>query len=164
VIAALYNHAAIPVLLLDNHATAMTGGQDHPGTGRTLRGDPTHRIDYEHLIRALGVPWVRKIDSYDVGLMYRTLREAIEFTGVSVVITDRPCVLDPVKIQGPPFEVVAAGCTACQACMNLGCPAISWSGEWFEGRHKVRIEAAQCIGCTLCVQVCPTDCIRLVAS
>lgn len=161
---ALYNQADITVLLLDNHATAMTGGQDHPGTGRTLRGEATHQIDYEQLIRAIGVPWVKKVDSYDVGVMYRTIREAIEFKGLSVVISDRPCVLDPVKLKGPPFEVVSESCTACQACMNLGCPAISWSNEWFEGRHKVRIEATQCIGCTLCVQVCPTDCIQLVAS
>lgn len=160
---ALYNRANITVMVLDNHATAMTGGQDHPGTGRTLRGEETHKIDYEQLIRAIGVPWVKKVDSYDVGLMYRTIREAVEFNGLSVVISDRPCVLDPVKLKGPPFEVIAESCTACQACMNLGCPAISWSDEWFEGRHKVRIEAMQCIGCTLCVQLCPTDCIQLIA-
>jgi indolepyruvate ferredoxin oxidoreductase alpha subunit len=161
---ALYNQANITVIVLDNHITAMTGGQDHAGTGCTLRGEATNRVDYEQLIRAIGVPWVRKVDSYDVGAMYRTFREAIEFKGLSVVISDRPCVLDPVKLKGPPFEVISAGCTACQACMNLGCPALAWSHEWFEGRHKVCIDAAQCIGCTLCVQVCPTDCIQLIAS
>jgi indolepyruvate ferredoxin oxidoreductase alpha subunit len=46
--------------------------------------------------------------------------------------------------------------------MNLGCPSITWSGELFEGRHKVKIDAATCIGCTLCAQVCPTDCIQPV--
>ena len=51
-------------------------------------------------------------------------------------------------------------CTACQACMNLGCPAIVWSSDLFEGRHRVEIEPSTCIGCSLCVQVCPTDCIR----
>ncbi|MEE9534728.1 MAG: indolepyruvate ferredoxin oxidoreductase subunit alpha [Acidimicrobiia bacterium] len=161
---AVYNQADITVILLDNHATAMTGGQDHPGTGRTLRGEPTHKVDYEQLIRAIGVEWVKKVDSYDMGALYQTIREAVEFKGLSVVISDRPCVLDPVKIKGPPFEVKSAGCTACQACMNLGCPAIFWSDEWFEGRHQVRIDAAQCMGCTMCVQVCPTDCIQLVAS
>lgn len=161
---AVYNQADITVILLNNHATAMTGGQDHPGTGRTARGEETHKIDYEQVIRAIGVQWVRKADSYNMGAMYQTFREAIEFQGVSVVISDRPCVLDPVKIKGPPFEVISDGCTACQACMNLGCPAIAWSDAWFEGRHKVRIDAAQCIGCTICVQVCPTDCIQLVAS
>ena len=44
---AVYNKANITVVLLDNSITAMTGGQDHPGTGRTLRGEPTHKVDYE---------------------------------------------------------------------------------------------------------------------
>lgn len=163
---AVYNQADITVVILDNRTSAMTGGQDHPGTGRTLRGEKTHRVDIEEVVRSLGVAWVRTVDSYDVPAMYKTFREAIQHKGVSVVISDRPCVLDPVKIQGPAFEVQASGCTACQVCMNLGCPSITWSDEWYEGRHKVRIEstgASACIGCTLCAQVCPTDCIQLVA-
>ena len=158
---AVYNHADITVVVLDNRTTAMTGGQDHPGTGRTLRGEETHRVDIGEVARALGVGWIRTVDSYDVAAVLRTLREAIRHKGVSVVISNRPCVLDPVRIQGPPFEVEASGCTACQACMNLGCPSITWGDEWYEGRHKVRIDERSCIGCTLCAQVCPTDCIRL---
>jgi indolepyruvate ferredoxin oxidoreductase alpha subunit len=159
---AVYNRANITVALLDNHTTAMTGGQEHPGTGRTLRGEATHRVDFEQLVRALGVEWVKVVDSYDVPALYQAYREASQFDGVAVVISNRPCVLDPVKIKGPPFEVHAEGCTACQACMNLGCPSITWGDGWYEGRHKVQIDAISCVGCTLCVQVCPTDCIRLV--
>jgi indolepyruvate ferredoxin oxidoreductase alpha subunit len=159
---AVYNQADITVMLLDNHITAMTGGQDHAGTGRTLRGEQTHKIDYEELCRAVGVKWVRSVDSYDVAAVYRNLREAIEHKGVAVLISDRPCVLDPVKIKGEPLEVRADGCTACQACMNLGCPAIVWSGEWYDGHHKVEIDTTRCIGCTLCAQVCPSDCIQPV--
>jgi indolepyruvate ferredoxin oxidoreductase alpha subunit len=82
------------------------------------------------------------------------------FRGVSVVISDRPCVLDPVKIKGPAFTVSQENCNACQACMNLGCPALTWSDATFEDRHKVRIDPALCIGCTLCAQVCTVDCIK----
>jgi indolepyruvate ferredoxin oxidoreductase alpha subunit len=160
---AVYNKANITVVLMDNHITAMTGGQDHPGTGRTLRGEETHRVDYEELIRSIGVKWVKTVDPYDVGAMYRTFREAIEFKGVSVVIPDRPCVLDPVKIRGPAMTVRSETCIACQSCMNLGCPAISWSDEWHDGHHKVKIDEANCIGCTLCSQICPADCIQPVA-
>lgn len=158
---AVYNHANITVLLLDNHITAMTGGQEHPGTGKTLRGEPTHRVDFEALVRALGVQWIRTVDSYDLAHMYQTLREAMAHKGVSVIISNRPCVLDPVKIKGPAFDVIAADCTACQSCMNLGCPALTWSDDWHEGRHKVRIDASLCIGCTLCAQVCAADAIRI---
>lgn len=161
---AVYNKAEITVIILDNHITAMTGGQEHPGTGRTLQGEAASRVDFEQLVRALGVSWVKTVDSYDLGSMFQTFREAIEAPGVSVVISNRPCVLDPVKIKGPPYGVRAEDCTACQACMNLGCPAIAWSDEWFEGRHKVRIDPRSCIGCSLCVQVCPTDCLQIAAS
>lgn len=159
---AVYNKADITVFLLDNHITAMTGGQDHPATGKTLRGEDTARVDFERLVRALGVEWVRVIDSYDMASMQRLLREAMDHRGVSVVISNRPCVLDPVKIKGPAMTVDAESCTACQSCMNLGCPALGWSDDWFDGRHKVRIDTDLCIGCSLCAQLCNSHSIRPV--
>lgn len=158
---AVYNKASITVMILDNHTVAMTGGQDHPGTGRTLRGEVTHKVDYEAICRALGVQWIRTVDSYDLGTVHRTLREAAEYDGVAVIIANRPCVLDPVKIKGPPFMIRLEGCVACQACMNLGCPALSWADEMYDGHHKVKIDQSACIGCSMCVQVCPSDCIVL---
>ena len=161
---AVYNNANITVMILDNHIVAMTGGQDHPGTGKTLRGEETHRVVFEDMVRACGVKWVRKVDSYDMASLYQALREAIEHKGVSVVISDRPCVLDPVKLKGSPMQVAAAGCTACQSCMNLGCPSLGWSEEVLDGYHKVRIDETTCIGCSLCAQICPSDCIRPVVN
>ncbi len=160
---AVYNSADITVLLLNNSTTAMTGGQDHPGTGRTLRGDATHKVNYADICRSAGVESLVEVDSYDLGVLYKALREATEYRGVSVVIANRPCVLDPVKIKGPAFQVRADGCTACQSCMNLGCPALSWSDEMLDGHHKIQIDESLCIGCTLCVQICPSDCIRPAA-
>ncbi len=158
---AVYNQADITVFLLDNHITAMTGGQDHPGTGKTLRGEETARVDFTKLIKALGVEWVETVDSYDMASMYQSLREAVEFKGVSVVISDRPCVLDPQKIKGQPFAVDQDKCVACQSCMNLGCPALTWSDGWHEGRHKVEINPESCMGCSICAQICPTDSIAV---
>ncbi len=160
---AVYNNADITVMILDNKITAMTGGQNHPGTGKTLRGEETHAVEYEELCRSIGVKWVKTVDSYDTGELFQALREATEFRGVSVLISNRPCVLDPVKIKGPTLVVKAATCTACQACMNLGCPAITWIDELFEDKHKVEINPVSCIGCTLCAQICPTDCIQPLA-
>ncbi len=161
---AVYNGADITVFLLDNHITAMTGGQDHPATGKTLRGDDAPRVDFVELVKSLGVEWVRRVDSYDMATMLRSLREAIEHKGVSVVISDRPCVLDPVKIKGPALAVDQEKCIACQSCMNLGCPALTWSDGWHEGRHKVAIDPDACMGCTLCAQICPTDSIAPIAA
>lgn len=157
---AVYSNANITIFLLDNHITAMTGGQNHAATGKSLRGGDTPRVDFEEVCKAIGIKWVKKTDSYDMGSMQRTLREAIEFRGPAVVISDRPCVLDPIKIRGPELAVKKDSCTACQSCMNLGCPAITWSDETFEGRHRVKIIPEACIGCSICAQVCPTDGIR----
>jgi indolepyruvate ferredoxin oxidoreductase alpha subunit len=48
--------------------------------------------------------------------------------------------------------------------MNLGCPALSWAEELFEGHRKVKIDEAACIGCSLCAQVSATNCIKPVAA
>ena len=159
---AVYNDVNITVILLDNQITAMTGGQNHAATGRSLTGEETHRVDYEALFEAIGVKWIRRADSYDLGSMLQTFREATEFKGVSVVISDRPCVLDPVKIRGETMMVQADKCTGCQSCMNLGCPALVWSDEWYDGRHKVEINPDACIGCSMCAQVCSTNSIVAV--
>ena len=157
---AVYQQVNITVILLDNHITAMTGGQDHPGTGRDLRGQPAPRVDFEQIIRALGVQWVRKVDPYNLSEMQHNFREAVNYKGVAVVIAERACVLDPVKIKGSPLFIKTEACTACQSCMNLGCPAMTWSDQWHEGRHRIKIDPAACIGCSLCMQVCPTDGIQ----
>jgi len=157
---AVYNRANITVVLLDNHIVAMTGGQQNPSTGINLRGNETERVDLEQLVRALGVKWVRVVDSYNLGNMYQHMQEAIRYRGVSVVISDRPCVLDPVKIKAPAFIVQSAPCTACQSCMNLGCPALVWTDEMYDGHHKVDINSELCMGCSLCAQICPTDAIK----
>ncbi len=157
---AVYSNANITVLLLDNHITAMTGGQDHAATGKSLRGVETPRIDFADLCRSIGVKWIKEVDSYDVGSLFRTVREATQYRGVSVVISNRPCVLDPNKIKGEPVAVRTDKCTACQSCMNLGCPAITWDEEMYDGQHKIYIDPTKCIGCSICTQVCPVDGIR----
>jgi indolepyruvate ferredoxin oxidoreductase, alpha subunit len=158
---AVYNRTRITVMILDNGTTAMTGGQPHAATGRTIRGDEMPRTDLVALCRALGVEWVQVADPYDIGATHRVLEAAVAYPGVSVVITNRPCVEAPVKIRRPPFTVVADACTACQACMAIGCPALVWTAERYEGRFKVSIETGLCSGCAICPQLCPTGAIVL---
>jgi indolepyruvate ferredoxin oxidoreductase alpha subunit len=151
---AVYNGTDLTVLILDNGTTAMTGGQAHPASGTTIRGDAAPSVDVPALCRSLGVPWVRVVDPYDLPATRLAIQHAIAAPGVSVVITNRPCVEVPRKVRDHPFTVVEERCTACQSCMNLGCPSITWSGAWHEGRRKVQIDAATCTGCTVCAQTC----------
>jgi len=158
---AIYMQADITVVILDNQITAMTGGQHHAASGASLRGEPRPRVDFVELCRALGASWVRRVDAYDLATLYQTVREATEYRGVAVIVAERPCVLDPVRIRGTPLEVERENCIACQMCMNLGCPAILWDDSSYDGRRRVRIEPSVCIGCTLCAQICPSNCIRV---
>jgi indolepyruvate ferredoxin oxidoreductase alpha subunit len=152
---AVYSQANIAVLILDNGTVAMTGGQEHPGTGITLQGSETKAVDLVALCRALGVVDVRVIDPYDIAATSIALEAAVSYPGPAVVITNRPCVEAPVKIRDRPYHVISEACTACQACMALGCPSIVWTDETYEGRRKVRIDPLTCTGCTVCVQMCP---------
>ncbi len=152
---AVYSRANITVLILDNGTVAMTGGQEHPGTGVTLQGSDATPVDLVALCQALGVRDVSVVDPYDLAATYHALESAIAHVGPSVVITNRPCVEAPLKIRDRPFRVVSEACTACQACMTLGCPSIVWTDETHEGRRKVVIDPVTCTGCTVCVQLCP---------
>ncbi len=40
----------------------MTGGQDHPGTSKTLMGEETNAVDLKAICRAVGVEHVREVD------------------------------------------------------------------------------------------------------
>jgi len=159
---AVYAHANITVLILDNGTTAMTGGQEHPGTGVTLQGGPADPVDLVGICTAVGVRDVKVVDPYDLAATYAVIEDAMANAGPSVVITNRPCVEAPTKVRDTPFTVIADACTACQACMTAGCPSIVWSDELFEGRRKVVIDTVTCTGCTLCVQLCPPHAIVLV--
>ncbi len=59
---AVYNKSNVTVVILDNRITAMTGGQQHPATGRTLMGEKTKDVNFVELARALGVESVREVD------------------------------------------------------------------------------------------------------
>ena len=161
-IEAVYNDANITVLLLDNGTTAMTGGQEHPATGKTLQGETAPAVDVVGLCKAIGVEDVRVVDPYDIAATNAALDASIAHQGPSVVITNRPCVEAPVKVRDRPYLVDLDACTACQACMALGCPSIVWTAESFEGRRKVVIDPITCTGCTLCAQLCAPRAIRPV--
>jgi indolepyruvate ferredoxin oxidoreductase alpha subunit len=156
---AVHGRVDLTVVILDNGTTAMTGGQPHPGTGKTLTGATTAAVDLAELCRAIGIEHVRVVDPYELGEVYVALESAIAHAGPAVVITNRPCVEAPTKVRDRPFEVVASACIACQLCMNLACPSITWTEEWFDGRRKVDIDAGTCTGCTVCAQMCPAGAI-----
>ena len=159
---AVYNNSNVTVIILDNRATAMTGGQQHPGTGITLMGGPAGHIEIAKVCEALGVRNLRQIDPYNYDGVLSTIKEEMNNPGPSVIITQRPCVLMPKRIMDEPYVIDAELCNACSACFRISCPAIAASHETNKHGHpKAVIDETLCTGCTLCAQICPTEAIVL---
>ena len=157
---AVYNQASVTVVILDNRATAMTGGQQHPATGFNLKGEPAPAVDLVELCRAIGVKNIRKVDPYNLQETKKALKDSIEEEGPSVVITSRPCMLFPKKIKGEPYYVDIENCNGCGACFRIGCPAVLPAGIFTDkGLEKAKIDPETCTGCEICLQVCPINVI-----
>ena len=165
----VYNKGNVTVLLLDNRAVGMTGGQDNPGNGRDIYGDDTPRVNFAALVEALGVKKERihTLDPYQLPVLFKTIRDEVKVPEVSVIITDQPCVLIKDYHKMKPYEVIDDKCTGCGNCIDVGCPAIHVTRRGKEvkpsGREVdlafVRIESSVCTGCGLCVQPCAPDAI-----
>ncbi len=168
-----YNRGNITVLLLDNGAVGMTGGQNSPANGRDIHGGAAPRISFPKLVEALGVKpeRIHVIDPYELPTLFKLLREETKIDDVSVIITNRPCVLiedfKPLK----PYMVDEDKCTGCGNCVEVGCPAIHVTR-----REKVvkasgkevdlaftRIDSTACTGCGLCLQPCAPEAIMAYA-
>jgi indolepyruvate ferredoxin oxidoreductase, alpha subunit len=168
---AAYNKGYSTTIILDNRITAMTGQQETAGTGYTIKGEPSSMVDYEQLVRALGVKNVRKVDPYNVKETMEVIKEEVNRPEASVVITtNSPCMLlrraKPMeKFKYPLYKIDDDTCRGCKACLEIGCPAISWKSG--EGRTKnghkrkgmVFINKDQCVGCEICAQVCKFEAI-----
>ena len=147
----VYNKGIATVLILDNRTTAMTGRQDHPGTGKTLKGDTGVEVDIEKLVGAMGVASVQVVDPYDLKAARVAITEEIAKDEPSVIIFRRACLLAE-KVSTEPLMVIDE-CDSCKACMQLGCPALSWESD------RARIEPSQCSGCDVCGQICKAGAI-----
>ncbi len=89
----VYNRGTGTVIILDNRVTAMTGHQDNPATGKTLRNEDTHELDLALLAKAIGVRRVVTVDPKNVDEFEKVVREEIAAEEPSVIISKRKCIL-----------------------------------------------------------------------
>jgi len=165
-----YNRGACTIIILDNWTTAMTGRQDHPGTGMTVKGEPTSKVDYVKLAKALGVKQVKKVDPFNLKMLQTILRREVNRPEPSVIISDAPCVLfRRIEKAGPRpvLYVESSDCIGCKACLQLGCPALEWvtlTQETAAAQPKKKGEAyvnpSLCVGCEVCSQICKKGAIK----
>ena len=143
---AVYNKAPVTVIILDNRTTGMTGHQNHPATGKTIKNEPTYELDLAEVCRAVGVPNVRTVDPGDLAETERAVKEELAKDEVSVIIAKKPCALLTKRLYKG-FRINEK-CKKCKACLKLGCPAI------VNGKDGITIDVSLCTECGLCKGVC----------
>jgi indolepyruvate ferredoxin oxidoreductase, alpha subunit len=155
---AVHNKDRFVLVILDNRTTAMTGGQNNPGLPVDGMGLESPEISIEEIVKASGVQFLRTINPLNVKKSQQTFKEALEFPGVSVVISKHPCMLIKRSKRSDTFlEVKQDKCDACSVCLEeLSCTAI-----YTDEDGSVHIDPQLCNKCNVCVQVCPEKAIGI---
>jgi indolepyruvate ferredoxin oxidoreductase alpha subunit len=152
----VHNHGRTTVIVLDNHTTAMTGLQDHPGTGKSLGGKTSAPVDISRVAEAIGIDRVAVTNAFDLKSIISTLEEAEEGSGSCLIVNRGSCSLLS-REPGRPLEVNDGLCSGCRSCLAVACPALGWDRDRMNARGQAGtavIDPHLCKGCGVCLQVC----------
>ncbi|MFW5980495.1 MAG: indolepyruvate ferredoxin oxidoreductase subunit alpha [Halanaerobiaceae bacterium] len=152
----VYNKGCSTIIILDNSTTGMTGHQENPTTGYTIKGEPTRQVDLVKLSEAIGISRIEVVDSFDLKTLEETVKNEIKADEPSIIISQRPCALLKTAAYSGYIKVDLDNCTHCRQCMKLGCPAI------IDQDDHIEINEALCNGCSLCLEVCHFDALKKV--
>ena len=151
------------LLLLDNETTAMTGNQPTPASGLRADGSQGPALTLEKIISGTGIDNLCVVDAYEQEKLRAALKKAWEYTqsedgGIAVVIARHPCMMDSAARKAARRFItvkITDDCTACGTCIeSYECPSLI-SDE----SGTVHIDPLTCVGCGLCIDVCPFDAI-----
>jgi indolepyruvate ferredoxin oxidoreductase alpha subunit len=160
---AVYQKVPLTVIILDNGWTAMTGFEKNPGT-INLDGSSTKRVDIVEICQGCGIEDIKIIDPYQSEKATDAIMKAIEYPGVSVVVSRRECALQSKrrKIRFSQRKVNIDKCTGCRICLSsLACPAMILHPKDANTKAYMEITSA-CFGCGLCEFTCPVGAIEVI--
>ena len=160
---AVYNQSAFLLVVLDNSATAMTGFQPHPGTGRSATGRKIGKASIEDVCASLNIP-VTIADPYDLAKTEAILLDELRhLDSVRVVILRRKCALVAgregrfkyrMRVDADVCRGATCGCN--RYCNRVfRCPGLVFDAE----TGAARIDEVTCVGCGVCEQICPAGAI-----
>jgi indolepyruvate ferredoxin oxidoreductase alpha subunit len=113
------------------------------------------------VVRALGVDKVQVVNPLQYRLTLEAVKNAVNDSGVRVIISRSPCVLYMQRLGGKKRAktfVVGPECQDCRHCLDyFGCPALQ---PPLEGEGPLTIDEALCDGCGFCLQLCQKRAIR----
>ena len=148
-----YNKGFSTIIVLDNSITGMTGHQNNPANGLTIKGDPTVAVNLEALAKAIGFENVVVVDPFDIEGTKAAVKAELEKKAPSLIISRRPCALLKTVKHSAPVKINADKCIGCKACLNVGCPALSQTKRE-NGKYLAVIDNTQCVGCGVCASAC----------
>ncbi|MEA2086774.1 MAG: thiamine pyrophosphate-dependent enzyme [Candidatus Caldatribacteriota bacterium] len=161
---AVYHKVPITVIILDNGWTAMTGFEENPGTINLNGATDTKRVDIVEICQGCGIKDIQIIDPYQSEKATDVIAKAIEYPGVSVIVSRRECALQVKrrKVKFPQRKVNIDKCTGCRICLSsLACPAMVFHPKDAHSKAYMEITSA-CFGCGLCEFTCPTGAIEVI--
>jgi len=167
----LFNKNDGVLIVMQNGYTSATGQQYMPSS-LTSRQGSAPGMDVEQTLRSFGVKWMRKVRTYGVATMVKTLKEAMQtpVSGLKVIIADGECQLarqrrvraeDSAKLKAgarvvrTKFGVDDEICTGDHSCIRLsGCPSLTVKPSPDPLRtDPVASVIESCVGCGLCGEV-----------
>ena len=156
IISAVTTGKDLPVVVLDNNWSAMTGFQETPGTiGRGH--DP--KVSVEEICGGLGVASIKVVNPNRYRTTVRAFKKILKAKGVNVLVLRAPCVAAQPRKWDLAVRINRKKCPGFSQCEStcieaLACPAIVREGD------EVRIDPELCQSCGLCVHYCPKNAIR----
>ena len=167
----LFNKNDGVLIVMANGYTSATGQQYMPSSATSRQGTAPG-MEIESTLRSFGVKWLRKVRTYHVAEMVKTLKEAMRtpIEGLKVIIAEGECQLarqrrvraeDAVKLKAgervvrTKFGVDDEICTGDHSCIRLsGCPSLTVKPSPDPLRtDPVAAVIESCVGCGLCGEV-----------
>ncbi|MDK2946681.1 thiamine pyrophosphate-dependent enzyme [Geotoga petraea] len=162
IVNAVFNNHNVTLVIMENGTTAMTGHQNHPGTGHNFN-EVTDKIQIKKMLEGFGVKNVKEVDAYSQTKLYEMVKEATKEKGFSVIIAKHPCMLKFTREQrkkgtfkGNKVYIDQEICDHSYVCVeDFACPSFQK-----DENGDIHVHPDLCIGDGSCIQTCPVTAIK----